>query len=737
MQLGLILLACVGFISVGTILVVLKPRSHIGRLVVDRVLNSQRNWEKETLRSFVEVWVWICVNWYTFSAFKSIPMAISCATMTGVCAVGIGEYLAEGIRHIEMRLRGTISDREAEVGSQYLNSGSMMICVIYGYSVFSLIFDNVTDIAIACVLAATAGALLLFVAKLLAMCEPTRRAGKLLTRRIINAPSNWRRHTMRSALESTAWFGLIVANFAVYGELVFAFQTGTVGGILICLAGEYLTPMLYASDNECRERRLSADGISNEINFGTRTMISEPSNDSQETAAKADSEVNSIGDFFPWLTFTYAMAALIVLTSERWSALFGQRVTDLHWGSATVLYTVTGSGYVILGKVFMSMPSTRYVGKALTDRFVNTQRNWETQTARSLTETAFWLVVPIVVHLRFHKILLTITCGTVAGIAGVLASTLIGWGPVFASNENTSERQTGEVFESKHGGLSPVPISTQFPAQIPQAATKKSTHCKLHKERSVANKKKMREKIKLRRPLPVFEWSDVAGHNQRDDCWIVIRGSVYDVTEWGPRHPGGSIIYKYGGKDCTDQFDAFHRKNVRTRLAAYKIGSLSRSAHADLETKTSSATRAYRKLRKDLWEKGFFEPDAAYYNGKHAVWIGFVALAVGLVLTNPSPSQASSPFTYSLLIRCALGGIMLGMGWQQAAFMAHDALHNAVEKPKKGGGFNILGWLLGSPVFGISSGMWLEEHNMHHAITLRPREDPQVSCMPRSSGYFQ
>ena len=138
--------------------------------------------------------MWICVNWYAFSASRSIMIAVLCATMTGVCVVGIGEYLAGGIRKIETMLRGTISDREAEDNSQYLQSGSMMVCVMYGYSVFSVIFDNVADITVACLLAATAGALLLFVAKLLAMYEPTRRAGELLTRRILNTPSNWRRH---------------------------------------------------------------------------------------------------------------------------------------------------------------------------------------------------------------------------------------------------------------------------------------------------------------------------------------------------------------------------------------------------------------------------------------------------------------------------------------------------------------------------------------------------------------
>ena len=205
---------------------------------------------------------------------------------------------------------------------------------------------------------------------------------------------------------------------------------------------------------------------------------------------------------------------------------FGQRLTDLHWGSATALYTVTGGGYVILGKVFMSMPGTRYVGKVLTDRFLNTHRNWETQTLRSLTETAFWMIVPVVGHLFFKNVFITVISGSVAGITGVLVSTVLGWGPSFASCNSDSVSLDTDSMESH----------------------------KTHKERRVRKKTK-----KLR--SSVYEWSEISKHNRIDDCWIVIRGIVYDVTTWGPKHPGGSIIFKYGGKDCTDQFDAFHRKH--------------------------------------------------------------------------------------------------------------------------------------------------------------------------------
>jgi hypothetical protein len=66
----------------------------------------------------------------------------------------------------------------------------------------------------------------------------------------------------------------------------------------------------------------------------------------------------------------------------------------------------------------------------------------------------------------------------------------------------------------------------------------------------------------------------------------------------------------------------------------------------------------------------------------------------------------------------------------QAAFLAHDAAHHGIIEPPKKGCINWLAWMLGSVVFGISTNMWNEEHSMHHAITIRPREDPQFDYLP-------
>ena len=31
---------------------------------------------------------------------------------------------------------------------------------------------------------------------------------------------------------------------------------------------------------------------------------------------------------------------------------------------------------------------------------------------------------------------------------------------------------------------------------------------------------------------------EVLQHDKEDDCWLIVNGSVYNVTKWIPRHPG-------------------------------------------------------------------------------------------------------------------------------------------------------------------------------------------------------
>ena len=52
---------------------------------------------------------------------------------------------------------------------------------------------------------------------------------------------------------------------------------------------------------------------------------------------------------------------------------------------------------------------------------------------------------------------------------------------------------------------------------------------------------------------------EVAKHDSKDSCWVIIHGRAYDVTEFMPEHPGGpKVILKYAGKDATEEYAPIH-----------------------------------------------------------------------------------------------------------------------------------------------------------------------------------
>jgi nitrate reductase (NAD(P)H) len=69
----------------------------------------------------------------------------------------------------------------------------------------------------------------------------------------------------------------------------------------------------------------------------------------------------------------------------------------------------------------------------------------------------------------------------------------------------------------------------------------------------------------------------VSQHTCRDDCWIIIRDKVYDITSYLSSHPGGAeIILNCAGKNATREFDDIgHSKNAVKILQKYEIGTCS------------------------------------------------------------------------------------------------------------------------------------------------------------------
>lgn len=81
--------------------------------------------------------------------------------------------------------------------------------------------------------------------------------------------------------------------------------------------------------------------------------------------------------------------------------------------------------------------------------------------------------------------------------------------------------------------------------------------------------------------------AQVAEHNSKSDCWTIINGNVYDITEHIPTHEGGDEIVRACGIDATSLFTQRettsgekigsgtpHSAQAEQMLAEHKIGTL-------------------------------------------------------------------------------------------------------------------------------------------------------------------
>jgi len=77
--------------------------------------------------------------------------------------------------------------------------------------------------------------------------------------------------------------------------------------------------------------------------------------------------------------------------------------------------------------------------------------------------------------------------------------------------------------------------------------------------------------------------ADVEKHSTKEDCWLVLSGKVYDVTEMIGKHPGGEAILQGCGKDATELFETRpmgsktpHSQKARDMAKGFEIGVLTK-----------------------------------------------------------------------------------------------------------------------------------------------------------------
>lgn len=76
-----------------------------------------------------------------------------------------------------------------------------------------------------------------------------------------------------------------------------------------------------------------------------------------------------------------------------------------------------------------------------------------------------------------------------------------------------------------------------------------------------------------------YTLEEVASHNTKESCWIIVHDKVFNVTKFLKDHPGGAhILLSVGGKDATESFDMFHRASILAKYAPrFCIGDLVKS----------------------------------------------------------------------------------------------------------------------------------------------------------------
>ncbi|OHT07129.1 Cytochrome b5-like Heme/Steroid binding domain containing protein [Tritrichomonas foetus] len=67
----------------------------------------------------------------------------------------------------------------------------------------------------------------------------------------------------------------------------------------------------------------------------------------------------------------------------------------------------------------------------------------------------------------------------------------------------------------------------------------------------------------------------VKEHSTKKDCWVVLNGFVYDITQYVLNHPGGSNCFMPpNSKDITANFYGVHPKVDPALIEKLKIGKL-------------------------------------------------------------------------------------------------------------------------------------------------------------------
>ena len=205
-----------------------------------------------------------------------------------------------------------------------------------------------------------------------------------------------------------------------------------------------------------------------------------------------------------------------------------------------------------------------------------------------------------------------------------------------------------------------------------------------------------------------YTWEEVARHSSPDDCWMVIKGQVYDVSAFWPSvHPGGHLLLDAAGLDATSVFVSNHPTWVETCLS-------------DDSYRESSHIRLLGQVEHDPARKEwqFEEPFYAELKAlvdRHPEWRNryewrtwaFVGLTVMIQMIS----------WYTAVVRGNVWWLPLSiLSWVWNGFHVMHPINHGALSSVRSKWWN--GLLFFTYLNGISSILWRRGHHMeHHAFT--------------------
>merc|ERR1719235_2169629 len=122
--------------------------------------------------------------------------------------------------------------------------------------------------------------------------------------------------------------------------------------------------------------------------------------------------------------------------------------------------------------------------------------------------------------------------------------------------------------------------------------------------------------------VPGLSMEEVAKHNKKGDCWVILNDIVLNVTDFLKDHPGGELaILTFGGRDATEEFDMIHPPDVIDKYLdpKCKLGPVGGAAGASDSAPAASGGTDAPLLQKKKVKK---EPQPHPGEGQYPGYIG-------------------------------------------------------------------------------------------------------------------